>query len=383
MPKPESLRPWYRITAKAEGEAEILIYDEIVAPIIKAFFGVGQSAKDFAKELKDLGEITALTIRINSPGGDVFEGQAIYSLLKAHKAKKTVYVDGLAASIASVIAMAGDEIIIPENALMMVHNPWGCMCGTADEMRQAADAMDKFTESIVAVYVRRTGKDLETVQQLMDEETWMTGAEAVELGFADRMTEPVQMAAKFDCSRFRKTPAALQAQAAAKPEKTGTDTHEEDPMDLITVDVIKDKHPAIADHFTQAGKKDGLADGRAAGEKAERARVLGILACVLPGQELLIKDLVEIGATIEEASKTCKLRKLGAIEKAAPESSGGGDDKERVTDLSKLSGDERYKAEWAQNVSGVREEFTSEAAYLAFKKADASGRLKILTKSKS
>ena len=213
MRKAEPPRPWYRITAKAIGEAEILIYDEIADPFFSEFLGIGISAKSFAKELKDLGEVKALDIRINSPGGDVFQGQAIYSLLKAQKARKTVYVDGLAASIASVIAMAGDEIVIPENAMLMIHNPSGSVLGTAGDMRKMAEDLDKVAESISAVYVRKTGQDEAMIKKLMDEETWMTGAEAVELGFADRQMEAVQMAAKFDLSQFRNVPAGLQPAA--------------------------------------------------------------------------------------------------------------------------------------------------------------------------
>jgi ATP-dependent Clp protease, protease subunit len=365
-------QPWYRITAKADGEAEILIYDEIVDPLTAAFWGIGISAKSFAKELKDLGELTALTIRINSPGGAVFEGQAIYSLLKNHKARKTVYVDGLAASIASVIAMAGDEVIVPENALLMIHNPSALVWGTAEDMVKMADDLGKITESIIAVYAAKTGKEHAAIAKLMDEETWMTGADAVEQGFADRQTEAVQVAARFDVSQFKHVPAALAAKA--KPErKPEPVTHvEEEPMD-ITVDIVTSQAPAVAQHFTDQGKTAGKKEG----EQAERARVVGIFSAMLPGQEVIAQELIKIGASAEEAAKTFKARKLGELTEAAPKTTGGGGGPDAPA-LSALSGDELFKAEWDQNKGSVQQEFTDEASYLAFRRAEASGRTKIL-----
>lgn len=115
------------------------------------------------------------------------------------------------------------------------------------------------------------------------------------------------------------------------------------------------------------------------GEKAERARIVGIFAAMLPGQDALAKDLIELGATVEEAAKTCKLRKLGELTVAAPATAGGGSDTQTsVTDLSALPLDERCKAEWERNVAGVRDEFTSYEAYVAFSKAEARGGVKIL-----
>lgn len=356
-------RPWYRITAKAEGEAEILIYDEISDPLFEKF-GIGMSALSFAKELRALGDVKVLNIRINSPGGEVFDGQAIYSLLRDHKAAKTVYVDGIAASIASVIAMAGDKIVMPQNAMLMIHEPSALCWGTPADMRKMAEDLDKVAESIVAVYARKTGKDPAEIKQLMAEETWMTAADAIELGFADEQTPAVEMAARFDLSRFRHAPAAPPPKSQPEPQ------HEEEPMD-ITVDAVKDKVPSVAAHFTAEGKKEG--------EKAERDRVAGIYAAMLPGQEAVARELVAAGVSVEEAAKTFKARKLGEITEAAPKTTGGGGGQEG-TDLSALSGDELFKVEWAQNKDGVQQEFTDAPSYLAFRRAEASGRARILKK---
>lgn len=125
---------WFEIRAAADG-AEVAIYDAIGA--------FGLSAKAFTDELKRFAAAKTLQVRINSPGGDVFEGLAIHNALARHPARKVVTIDGIAASIASVVAMAGDEIVMPENAMLMLHNPSGAVIGGAREMRQMADALDK------------------------------------------------------------------------------------------------------------------------------------------------------------------------------------------------------------------------------------------------
>ena len=129
-----------------------------------------------------------LLVHINSQGGDVFAGVTIYNALKDYskgKGKVTVKVDGLAASIASVVAMAGDEIVMSPGSMMMVHNPWSMGVGSAEELRKAADTLDEIKDAILPIYTERSGLSDEEVQDLMDNETWMTAEKAVELGFAD------------------------------------------------------------------------------------------------------------------------------------------------------------------------------------------------------
>lgn len=200
MPKKKN---WYEMKAlAAPGTAEIFIYDEI------GYWGI--TAKDFARDLKSLGDVTAIDLHINSPGGNVFDGTAIYNLLDHHSATITVYIDGLAASMGSVIAMVGDEIHMPGNALMMIHNPWGGAVGESDDLRKMADVLDKIKASLMTTYMKRTGKSEDEVSQLMDDETWLTGAEAVEHGFADVLADEMDLAASanFDFNRlgFNKAP---------------------------------------------------------------------------------------------------------------------------------------------------------------------------------
>jgi ATP-dependent protease ClpP protease subunit len=123
-------------------------------------------------------------VRINSPGGDVFDGFAIYNLLNQHEGKVTVYVDGLAASAASVIAMAGDEIVMADNALMMIHDPWTMSVGNAAEMRETASLLDKISGSILTTYLSKSNLEAADITQKMKDESWFNAVEAVEFGFA-------------------------------------------------------------------------------------------------------------------------------------------------------------------------------------------------------
>lgn len=378
MPEQER-KQWFDIKDKGDGAAEVSIYDYIAPP----GWG-GHSAKDFAAQLKSLGAISSLTIRINSPGGDVFEGQAIYSQLKAHKARKTVYVDGLAASIASIIAMAGDEVLMPENAMMMIHDPSSAVWGTAEEMKKLAETLDKVKSTLVSVYARKTGLSHEEVGVMMADETWMTAEEAVSKGFADRQTDALEIAAHFDLSKFRNVPTTVAAVITRRPFEDSHITKEEKIMSgqVLTIADVE-RHADIVAHFMAKGKEAGNAEAYQLGVKAERERVGAIYAGMLPGQEAVVKELIEIGATAEEAAKTFRLRKLADLTSAAPTTAGGGSEDQRSTvDLSALPIEERCKAEWEQNVNGVRDEFTSLPAYVGFAKADARGAIKILQKNK-
>ena len=131
--------------------------------------------------------------------------------LKRHDAAIAVWVDGIAASIASMIAMAGDEVAMPENAMLMLHDPSGLVMGTASDMRAMAEALDRMKAGMVAAYRDKSGRDDAEIEALMTAETWLSGEEAVALGLADRVQEPVRMAAHFDLSRFRNAPPQLAA----------------------------------------------------------------------------------------------------------------------------------------------------------------------------
>ncbi|MCK5445919.1 MAG: Clp protease ClpP [Rhodospirillaceae bacterium] len=188
----------YEILAK-DNSAEITIYDDIGA----GWFG-GISADDFAKDLKALGKVDTLNVYINSGGGNVFAGLAIHNTLKRNPAKVVVNVDGLAASIASIVAMTGDEIIMAENAFMMIHDPWSVAAGSADDMRDMADTMDKVRGQLLDTYVKRSSADETVISDMMSAETWLTASEAQEFGLADTVGEPLQIAAYVDKSLLEK-----------------------------------------------------------------------------------------------------------------------------------------------------------------------------------
>lgn len=206
-------REWYTINAKDE-TAEILVYDVIG----EDWYG-GISALQFVKDLNDL-DVENINVRINSPGGDVFDGTAIYNALIRHKAKINTYVDGMALSMASVIAMAGDNIIMAENAMMMIHNPWTLAMGDAEELRKTAEVLDKTKLNLLSAYNKQSSLDNDEISNLMDEETWMTGPEALEKGFVDEVTAPVKMAAfsKEHFAGFKHTPESILEPEIQEPE---------------------------------------------------------------------------------------------------------------------------------------------------------------------
>ena len=183
---------WYKIARAELTEktiAEVLIYEVINA------YG---TAADFVSELKSYGSVSEIVIRINSPGGAVYDGLAIYNYLKQQKTPVTIYIDGIAASMASIITMAGDTIIIPSNAYLFIHNPRGVQIGDARAMEKYAKELDHHSGALAQIYAQRTGLPLDNIRRMMDEETLLTGAQAVELGFADILADAVEIAAQLN-----------------------------------------------------------------------------------------------------------------------------------------------------------------------------------------
>ncbi|KAA1039194.1 Clp protease ClpP [Macrococcus equipercicus] len=203
-----------------ESTADIHIYGAIES---EGWFSES-SAQQFNDELKSLGDVSQINLYINSPGGDVFEGQAIYSMLNRHKAFVTVRVDGLAASIASVIAMAGDKIVMPNNAMLMIHDPWTFAIGNSREMRKVAADLDKINESIINTYLNKTNGQTteENIRTMMQEETWLSADDAKAYGFIDEVTEAVKVAASIDreyAAKYKNTPKKLTQQDDLQSEK--------------------------------------------------------------------------------------------------------------------------------------------------------------------
>ncbi len=168
---------------KQDNKAVIKIFGDIVDD---AFYADEISALSFASELEQLGDVDSIDVYINSCGGSVAQGFAIYNQLKSHPAKVTTICSGFACSIASIIFLAGDERIMQDASLLMIHNPFCMTVGNADELRKQADDLDKMAQVSVDIYCKATGLDEATIKQMMDDETWISGKEAIELGFATK-----------------------------------------------------------------------------------------------------------------------------------------------------------------------------------------------------
>ena len=175
-----------KIVNKSAAKAEILIYGSIG----ESWFGDSITAKQFSEELGKLeASVNEITVRINSPGGDVFDGIAIYNRLKQHKAKVVVHIDGLAASIASIIALAGDEIVIGEGALYMVHLPWTMAMGNRTELDHVVNRLLDVEEQLISIYSKKTKKSRTEIKKMLEDETWMDAEQAIKEGFVDSKIE--------------------------------------------------------------------------------------------------------------------------------------------------------------------------------------------------
>lgn len=178
--------PRFTVEAADDDVGELYIYDQIGGD----WWSEGVTPKAVADALAQVKGVKTLNVFINSPGGNVFDGVAIYNEIRRFDANKVVHVDGIAASAASMIAMAGDEVVIAHNATMMIHEPWSIAIGNAAEMREAADLLDKISDASVLESYSRTGQTREQLKAWMAAETWMNATEAVERRFADRVIGP-------------------------------------------------------------------------------------------------------------------------------------------------------------------------------------------------
>lgn len=304
---------WYAFTPKAEErEVEVAIYDEI---------GLGGvTADDFISELKyHAGKHVHL--RLNSVGGDVVQGNAIYNALRRHKGGLTVHIDGLAASMASVIASAAPRTLIADNGMMMLHNPWTVTMGDANDLRKEADLLDKIKKAMVAAYKRKSGKDSEDIVQMMDEETWLTAEQAVEAGLADAIEESLEAAASITPeaarARFDKLKAFMARKSANLPK-------------------AEEAAPAVAEPTVEAPVTDDAVDTSAEDNmnaelqakvdalQAELNAKVEAEAAVAQASEDIAKEIETLKAeverlTAESASKDEQINELLATSKSAGE----------------------------------------------------------------
>ena len=252
-------RKWYDLKAarNAAGKtvAELRIYDDI------GFWGT--TAKAFVNELdavaKDADEIL---VAVNSGGGDVFDGFAIYNALRRYSGKVTARVDGIAASAASLVVMAGDTIVMPENAMMMIHNAWTIAAGDAAALRKTAELLDKTRDGIVAAYRNKCGLTDDEIVAMMDAETWMTASEAKERGFADQIEAPVKLQASVRTgellARFEHTPEALLKALEAPPAEPPKAAAPATPASAPATTTPPPDPGALAQHAFAACRAAGL-----------------------------------------------------------------------------------------------------------------------------
>ena len=202
------MKKWFSVRNSADTAqpVEILIYEQIGA---NWWSEDGIAAKDFAEMLSGIPRGQKINLRVNSQGGNVWDGLAIYRMIKDRGADVTGYNDGIALSIASVILLACGKVICPANCLWMIHDPSSTCEGTADDMRRMADMLEKHIDALASTYALETNLSDAEARAMMKATTWLTGQEAYGLGFCDQITEEIQIAASFDRSKFRNVPQAL------------------------------------------------------------------------------------------------------------------------------------------------------------------------------
>ncbi|MFJ1230868.1 head maturation protease, ClpP-related [Yersinia proxima] len=294
---PETTPSWWEIhNATDPDEAELLLY---------GYIGEWDdiSSRDIVKALSD---ITAKTInvKVNSYGGSVFTAQAIFSALKRHSAVINVFIDGIAASAATIITCAGDKVVIPANAMMMIHNPLACVCGYAADLRDKADSLDKVRDSVIAAYRTKTALSPEKLIELMDAETWLNADEAVALGFADDLDSAIRIAASmnngivivngisFDLSRFINVPAALIENCAIQEisDTTHVKPWAKNEDEIVDLETLKNNQPDLYEKI--------INEGKVIGQSEERQRIQEIEKLAPPGHsELVNKAKFETGVT--------------------------------------------------------------------------------------
>ena len=252
MNTPKSTPKFYAMESTGNNETTVTLYDEIGA------FGAG--SKEFLGDLSKLAG-QHIHLRINSPGGSVVEGTAIYNALRRHQGGLTVHIDAMAASMASVIAMAGSPVYIADNALLMIHNPWTVSMGESKDLRKEADLLDKLKVNLRNAYVRKTGMNETDISAMMDAETWLDAVEAVALGFADAIEEgvaaaatatPENLRARFDTFAKGKpmdnieTPAAPEVEATVVSESAPVEQPATEPAPAVEAEPVAQESIAPA-----------------------------------------------------------------------------------------------------------------------------------------
>lgn len=267
---------WYNIKNLSKNSTEVVIYDEI------GQWGV--DSKSFIDEIKEISTENVL-LRINSPGGSVIDGLAIHDAIKRMPQKVTAQIEGLAASIATIIALGADEISMSQNSLFMIHNVWGGETGGAKDMRKAADLMEKMGDRLVNIYVSKTGKDESEIRNWMDEETWFTADEALEAGFINYIEKPIALAAKFDVKKLNYKNTSLVVDMFNSNKKS-----------LKMENQIEELKSFISDLFNKKSKVDKTEVVNVLENKEVAAKISELESAITASDE----SLTDLSASLEE-----------------------------------------------------------------------------------
>lgn len=264
-------RSWFKITAAANGlSATVDILDEI------GFWGV--TASDFARELKAAGDVTNLLVRVNSPGGSVPDAVAIRSILASHPAKVTIEIVGWAASAASYILTAGDEVRIAKDAFVMVHLPRSWMEGVSDDLRKQADLLDKLTDQLVDTYASFMKRDPVEVREMLSVETWFSAEEAVAAGLAHTVIPAKNVTASFDVRKYSAhLPAAMRLNQEGAMDMDLT----EENITAIASKVVEVMEANAAAAATNDEENDAAVAASADAVRAEATQIVD--ACIIAG----------------------------------------------------------------------------------------------------
>lgn len=291
--KNEICRFWNFISNQEENTAELVLYGEISD---YSWYGDEITPKEFSKELKELGAVDEIVVRINSGGGDVFAAVAIYTCLKEHKAKIAVKIDGWCASAATIIAMAGDTIEISVGGIFMIHDPMAGVLGyyNASELKKIADELETIKQSIVNCYMTVTDKSENEIKNLMADETWFTGEEAVQAGFCTAVLFTDVQTQIEDTERIivNSVPINIQGFHTIPKEllnckgsyNKNNQNNEEDRT--LTLEEFKKKYPDVANAYKNEMMANTEGTQQTAVE-AERERIKAIDEMTLPGYENL------------------------------------------------------------------------------------------------
>lgn len=370
--------------ASMDGKRAVLeIYDDI-GPSWAGMI----DARSVAQALEAAGEASEIDVRINSYGGSAFDGLAICNILKKHPAKVHVRVDGIAASAASIIAMAGDEVVIPKNAMMMIHDPAVFVYGFEQDLLKAAEMLNKLKSAGVETYAAKTKKSKDEIAKLMKEETWFTGEEAVAAGFADKTEDEVELppveSAAAALNMFRRAPSQL-ASLFALPQQKGPNMPD-DKNKPETPQQIKPETPAVPQQtttpeptpatpkapeatqqaeapLTKADVEKATKEAAEMAVKSERERANDITAlCNQAGRPSMANDFIASGKSVAEVQQElfkalCQDRQP-ADDGGTPQQSGG--DAEN----------KKYKEEYAKQRNAFQKAGVSEEEYIAGRRVD-------------